>query len=150
MLLIRIGTVAAVHRDRAYLTFDELTHCPSCAGGTGCGVGSLVAMFRSGARPAVEMQIPATINLNPGDRVRVGMSAASLLRAASYAYLLPLAGLITGAGLGAAAGAGDGPALVGALVGLLASATMLMARGVHGLDYRVLGRQVSEASTTAA
>ncbi|HLF98752.1 MAG TPA: SoxR reducing system RseC family protein [Methylococcaceae bacterium] len=66
---------------------------------------------------STQWQTPIQPTARPGDVWRVGVDPAALLRGAGCVYVLPLAGLLTGAILGDGV-AGDAGAALGGLTGL--------------------------------
>lgn len=103
--------------------------CARCAAGRGCGVGVLSHLF---GRRTLDLPMPAGARFQPGDRVRVGVRADSLMRAAVMLYGFPLLVFVAGAALGqqlaAGALAGDLAALMIGLAGGGAVYAFLAAR----------------------
>src|SRR5512139_614383 len=68
--------------------------CSACGGGRGCAL-----RWLSSTQGALEVPVPSAggLPLAPGDGVVVEVAEGELLRAAALVYLLPLAGLLTGA-----------------------------------------------------
>jgi sigma-E factor negative regulatory protein RseC len=73
------------------------------------------------------LSVDSDLHLSPGDRVVIGLREETLLKGALIMYLLPLAGLFLGAGLGKAVGLyfgadpGDWAVGISAGTGLMAS-----------------------------
>ena len=63
-----------------------------------------------------------------GDRVYLSFSQRALIRASGYLYGVPLAGLLTGAGIAASVGLADGMTALAALLGLIAGAVLAASR----------------------
>jgi sigma-E factor negative regulatory protein RseC len=121
-MLDRVGTVQSMRDGIAILAFGPASGCASCAHGRGCGIGPLVSLFRSTRVDAMQLSVPVG-HLRIGDRVKVRLSGAGLIRAAGIAYILPLAGLFGGAAISGAvfSGAGDLAQVSGAGIGLATS-----------------------------
>lgn len=117
MMMERHGTVLAVVEGQVQVRLDQMASCRACASQGGCGIGPLMAAFRSGpetfAIPLAENRVFA-----PGERVSLRLAAPRMLGAACLAYGPALAGLLGGA----LAGAVVWPAKpdLGAAVGMLA------------------------------
>jgi len=86
-----IATVISVSRDAALVSIDTATACPRCASGKGCGAGIL---GDSGSRRNLEVPVMTGMKIAAGDRVRLSLQSAHLLRAALLAYGTPLAGIL--------------------------------------------------------
>lgn len=114
------GLVIAVIGDTATVEVSSPIACRRCAAGRGCGAGLLDA----GKTSAIDVKIPPGSGLAPGDAVALVIDSQQLLQAATFAYGLPLAGLMLFAGLGALLWPEAGDAVLAALglVGLLAGA----------------------------
>lgn len=98
-----------------WMTVKKLEERASCAG---CAQACPTAFpWRLRRHSAIRWQMPVEHAARPGDIWRVGMEPASLLRGAARIYVLPLAGLLTGAILGNGV-AGDAGAALGGLMGL--------------------------------
>jgi positive regulator of sigma E activity len=87
------GTVVEVRDGRAWIdcTDTAAAGCSACATGLGCA-------WRSRAGPR-RLETPGHVDGRPlqaGEAVELETDARSLLRAAAWAYLAPLAGLIGG------------------------------------------------------
>ncbi len=112
----RDGLVVAVQADRALVRFERVAACGACR------VAGLCASGKDSRD--LPVPVPGGRRLEPGDRVRVGISEASALRATALAYLTPLAGLLAGLLAAAFLGLGEagaaGLTLSGLAVGLLA------------------------------
>jgi sigma-E factor negative regulatory protein RseC len=124
----RVGRVISVDGDRACVAFKPRAGCRSCAAGFGCGIGPVLALFGRRRPSQLEVRVPRSGSLKVGDRVKVGISATELLRAAAIAYLLPLLSTLSGSVLAwlVVPAAGDAGTVTGGLIGMTA-ACMLMA-----------------------
>lgn len=90
--------------------------CGSCSLAGGCGQGVLSRWFASRA-PNLSLQ--TSLQLQPGDRVLVGLEASQLNRAALLQFILPLLTLLLAAMLAEFLGITSGFKLLGiALLGL--------------------------------
>ena len=83
------GVVVKVKSKRATVRFDRRTACDSC---------HMCAVTRDGMK--VEVVIENTLNANVGDFVEVEMAQRFVLTAAVIVYLIPLALVALGVGLG--------------------------------------------------
>lgn len=83
------GVVVKVKGKRATVRFDRRTACDSC---------HMCAVTRDGMK--VEVVIENTLNANVGDFVEVEMAQRFVLTAAVIVYLIPLALVALGVGLG--------------------------------------------------
>jgi sigma-E factor negative regulatory protein RseC len=116
-MIVREATVERVGRGFVWVSCDTKPECRQCRAGRGCAGYLFSAEDRQGKRllrAAVHGHV-----LSPGDRVRIGVTAGALQRAAVALYLFPVLGLLAGAMLGSGFG-GDGVTLAGAVCGLAA------------------------------
>lgn len=97
------------------MTVEKLEDSSSCAGCMQVCPPALLKRLRRSS--ATRWQTPIQHTARPGDVWRVGVDPAALLRGAGRVYVLPLAGLLTGAILGNDM-AGDAGAALGGLTGL--------------------------------
>jgi sigma-E factor negative regulatory protein RseC len=121
------ATVVSIGPDRLTVSFKSLSQCQRCLRGEGCGAGVFSRLFPN--RPT-SLVLTQAHSFRTGQRVRVGLAPAQLLRGALMLYGLPLAAFLGGAlighGLPSDAGARDLTALV---LGLLAGAGALIMIG---------------------
>lgn len=98
-----------------WITIEKLADSAPCAGcAQACPSAFLNRLQRGSAN---RWQIPIQHEARPGDVWQVGIDPAVLLRGAVRVYVLPLAGLLTGAILGNSL-AGDTGSALGGLTGL--------------------------------
>ncbi len=90
----QVAEVVADERGLRQLRFDSLTTCERCLAGQGCGAGVFSRLF---ARRHACLRLPADAHWEPGQRVRVGLTAQAVLLMALVLYGLPLVGFFTGA-----------------------------------------------------
>lgn len=119
-------SAVVVARDGKFAEVQALRRsaCGHCGARSACGT-SLLDRFL-GRRP-LQMRVVNAVQASVGEQVVIGVPEAALLRAATSAYLVPLAALIFGAILGQELSNASGywssePAsLVGGLVGFAAA-----------------------------
>lgn len=109
--------VVAVEADgSAWVEASGSRGCNGCAEAGQCGVGLLGRALR--ARPP-RLKLSGDVSLVPGERVVIGLPHQSLLQGTAIVYLLPVAGLFAGAGLGTLLFPGsEGAAMIAAAAGL--------------------------------
>lgn len=107
MLLDREGRVESVDGRVVVVRVQLPAGCARCARGQGCGFGLAV---RTGER-RVTLDLPAGVEVSPGERVRVGLARADLSRASVAVYGIPLLGLLGGAAAAGTLGLGDARAI---------------------------------------
>jgi len=85
-----VGRIVSIADSRATVSV-EAAICARCAAGKGCGAGLL-----SGANQMrlVDVQIKPGMHVKAGDEVQLSLAPSHLLRAAIFAYGLPLGGII--------------------------------------------------------
>jgi sigma-E factor negative regulatory protein RseC len=129
------AVVTRVSGAQAYVCAQEPGGCEACDEGGGCGLARLshwLAADESG------ICVPSG-TLQTGDEVVLELADGALGRAACLAYLLPLVGLLVGAGLGTHWNPpGWGPDAAAAAAGLLGAALAAFAarKMVAGYDMR--------------
>ena len=80
-----------------------------------------------------------------GDAVLVSVADGAIVRATALIYLLPVAGLLAGAGLAQMMDMGDGMAFLGALGGALAGVGCGRRAGVHRFRVIPAPRETGDA-----
>ncbi len=118
-----VATVISITGRQAHVEVADLTACPRCAAGKGCGAG----VFGSNRKSiSLSVKIASGLNIAAGDRVTLSLAPEDLVHAALYAYGAPLAGLLIGSGLAYLLidPLTDASALVFSVVGLLAGGAL--------------------------
>lgn len=105
--------VVAVQGGDIVLEPEQTTACGHCVSSTVCGIGSNASRIH-----ARRFTMVNTMGLGIGDRVVVGVSESSLLRASIVAYGLPLVAMLTGMIVGQQSTGEDVWAMAGAAAGL--------------------------------
>lgn len=121
------GVVSRIEGSIAVVDVATQKGCGRCDEPGGCG-GGLAA---GGPACSRSYQLPNKLGVKPGDAVILTVPSGTLLRAAAWAYGLPLVLGLLGAFLGAATQPGDGAAVVGGLAGMVLGFILLrlLARG---------------------
>lgn len=137
------AVVVALEADgSAWVETRRQSSCSGCQARAGCGSGALAGLFARRHRLRAANPVRARV----GDRVRLGIQGAALLRGAVMVYALPLVTLFLG-GLfgefldGRWRSGGEPGVLLGALAGLLLGLGLARrhARGAAGLRPVILG-----------
>ena len=119
--------------DWARLVGDDAGRCDVCGAGPGAGCGSGFGV-RGGRGLTVPLTPGKQQELLAGDVVFVSVADGTIVGAAARSYLLPVAGLLAGAGLAAVAGAADGMVFLAAIVGSLAGIGLGRRAGRRGFQ----------------
>lgn len=90
------ATVVSIDDQQIWLDVERQSSCSGCKLRNGCGTGLLA---RHVGRRFSRLAVPRTENLQVGEQVEVQIAEKELLHGALMMYLLPLLGLIGGAGL---------------------------------------------------
>ena len=91
-----VGRIVSIADGQATVAVDAAAICARCAAGKGCGAGLLTGSNRS---RLIDVQITPGLDLKVGDEVRLTLAPSHLLRAAIFAYGLPLLGVIVASGI---------------------------------------------------
>ena len=91
-----VGRIVSIADGQATVSVDAAAICARCAAGKGCGAGLLTGGNRS---RLIDVQITPGLNLKAGDEVKLTLAPSHLLRAAIFAYGLPLLGVMVALGL---------------------------------------------------
>ena len=91
-----VGTIVSIADGHATVSVDAAAICARCAAGKGCGAGLLAGSNRS---RFVDVPLTAGMQFKAGDEVRLSLEPSHLLRAAIFAYGLPLGGVILALGI---------------------------------------------------
>jgi len=116
------GQVIEIRGNYAWVESERSSTCGSCAVRQGCGTSAIARVL--GPR-RVRLRVLNRIHARVGEEVVVGITETGLLRGSLAVYLVPLLGLLLGAGAGqwlAASVMGadtDVPAVAGAVTGFL-------------------------------
>lgn len=119
----QIATVLRADANGFWLTTTPVSSCNSCQVNTDCGTG-IVAKSLTPRQHS--FFVSTTLQLLPGEQVKIGMAEQRLLQAAAMVYLLPLVLMLLLALTGAAMGLAEGWLMLLALLG--ASAGFMLAR----------------------
>ena len=86
-----VGRIVSIADGQATVSVDAAEVCARCAAGKGCGAGLLTGSKRT---RLIEVQLSPGIETAVGDEVKLSLAPSHLLRAAIFAYGLPLAGIV--------------------------------------------------------
>jgi sigma-E factor negative regulatory protein RseC len=115
------GTVVSIRQCagdwRASIEVDAGVFCARCAAGKGCGA---ALPGRVAGRRHLDVSISLQHSIQAGDRVRLMLAPNHLLKAASWAYGLPLVTSLAATAMAFTANATDAVTGVAALLGLTA------------------------------
>ncbi len=135
--------VREVHGDWARLVCEQAGQCDLCGSGKDCGL-----RLMGGSREH-HLTVPrgshSTRPLIAGDAVLVSVADGAIVRATALIYLLPVAGLLAGAGLAQMMDMGDGIAFLAALGGALAGVGCGRRAGVHRFRVIPAPRETGDA-----
>lgn len=122
----RVISLSGRDTDRhALVDVDATVFCSRCREGKGCGAG---LFGQSERQRRVEVEIPAGVDIEPGDLVSISLAPRNVLRAAAIVYGWPLLGAAAGAMLAYAGSYGDAAAAASALAGLAGGAMLVRYR----------------------
>lgn len=111
------GRVVAVERDSLWIETLSTSSCSGCRLRQGCGQGLL---NRYGAERRNHLRVLpgdySVADFAVNDQVEIGLPDGTLLSTAAIVYMVPLLALLAGVILGSRGG--DGPAVLGAALGL--------------------------------
>lgn len=91
-----VGKIVSIADGQATVFVDGAPICARCAAGKGCGAGLLTGGNRS---RLIDVQITPGLDLKVGDDVKLTLAPSHLLRAAVFAYGLPLLGVVVAPGI---------------------------------------------------
>jgi sigma-E factor negative regulatory protein RseC len=117
--------VTQLEAERIWVERTSKPACGSCS--QACATAAVGDYF---GKSTVRMAVLSPIEVQPGDRVVVGIEEDTFIKGLLRVYLAPLAGLLAGAILGKAIGASfslatDAAALAGGLLGLIGTLIFL-------------------------
>ncbi len=96
-MLEQEGHVVGLEGDDALVQVARTSSCGSCESKGGCGTGALSSLFSD---RAITLKVANSLGVRAGDRVVLGISEGALVKGSMMVYLLPLVGLLLGAGFG--------------------------------------------------
>jgi sigma-E factor negative regulatory protein RseC len=91
-----VGRIVSIADGQATVSVDAAEVCARCAAGKGCGAGLLTGSNRT---RIIEVQLSPGMEIEPGDEVKLSLAPSHLLRAAVFAYGLPLIGIVVALGV---------------------------------------------------
>jgi len=91
------ATVAAVQDGFAWVDTRRQSTCGSCAARKGCGTATIAKLFERRQR---RVRAIDSIGARVGDRVMIGLAEGALLQGSLAVYLVPIASMMLGAGVG--------------------------------------------------
>ena len=91
-----VGRIVSIADGQATVSVDTAEVCARCAAGKGCGAGLLTGSNRT---RIIEVQLSPGMEIEPGDEVKLSLAPSHLLRAAVFAYGLPLIGIVVALGV---------------------------------------------------
>ena len=86
-----VGRIVSIADGQATVSVDAAEVCARCAAGKGCGAGLLTGSKRT---RLIEVHLSAGMEIAAGDEVTLSLAPSHLLRAAVFAYGLPLVGIV--------------------------------------------------------
>lgn len=117
-MITEVGKVVALNGEQAWVQTIRTSACQSCSARAGCGQRALASV--SGGR-ANQVLVANTVGARVGDEVIIGVDEQSLLTVSLAVYGVPLVLMVAFSIAGYHwFGGTDGPAMIGAIAGLLA------------------------------
>lgn len=124
-MLIECATITHVGTDAIRLKSRRgSSACARCARGEGCG-GGVIGRLISRRQPVLSLHVDDAHAYQVGQAVELSLTPDKLVRLAAIMYLLPLAALFVGAGLGQWLAGSDAGAIGGAVAGCAGGAWMM-------------------------
>lgn len=114
-MLEQTGTVIESDNKTALIETERRSACGQCSVGDSCGTSVIAGLFKQRSNC---VRVSNCLHLQPGDRAVIGIPESVLLRAALWAYMVPLFFMIGFAMMTHLAGFHDGIVFISSLVGL--------------------------------
>jgi len=114
-MLEHTGTVIEADEHSALIETVRRSACEHCSSGDSCGTSVLAGVFRQRGN---RVRVSNHLHLKPGDQAVLGIAESTLLRAALWAYMVPLIAMIAFAMFASAAGFSDGYVFIASIAGL--------------------------------
>ncbi len=119
-MILETGRVVAIEAEGLWVETIQKSTCNSCRAEPGCGQAMLT---RLGGQPTsylwVLLQGREPSNYHLGDEVQIGVPEEVIAKGSLFVYMLPLLGLLSGAGLAHHLWSHEAVTFVGAILGLL-------------------------------
>jgi sigma-E factor negative regulatory protein RseC len=129
-MLEHTGTVIEADEHTALIETVRRSACGHCSSGDSCGISVLAGVFKQRGN---FVRVNNHMHLKPGDQAVLGIAESTLLRAALWAYMVPLVVMLAFAMFASAAGLSDGYVFIASMAGLfngLYLARLVRARSV--------------------
>jgi sigma-E factor negative regulatory protein RseC len=114
-MLEHTGTVIEADEHSALIETVRRSACGHCSSGDSCGTSVLAGLFNKRGN---FVRVSNHLHLKPGDQAVLGIAESTLLRAALWAYMVPLIVMIAFAMFASAAGFSDGYVFIASMAGL--------------------------------
>ena len=118
-MIVERGSVVAVEKEGVWVEAVQKSVCAGCKARQGCGQGLLSKYSKSQGYLWVLRPDPS-IAVSEGDEIEFGLPDDVVMKSSLIIYLVPLVLLLVGVLIAHNTFPGDGPAILGALVGLVA------------------------------
>ncbi len=115
-MLEEIALVIKSSPEKLWVETETRSSCSHCSSSSGCGTSVLAKLFSVKRN---QLQLDNSLGAKTGEQVIIGMPDDLLVRAAIWAYLLPLLAMIFVTIIASVAGAGDGLQSLIGLCGLV-------------------------------
>lgn len=144
VLLTEQGTIVSIEADRIWVVTKPSTACGQCASGKGCGLSWIHRWLQKPHYiPIILEEQTQAEPLKVGDKVQFGLPPGTLIKGAFLVYISPLFCIIGGIALlpeiipaNSSLFPGETVAILGALLGLIASAILLYKHALKNRFHR--------------
>ena len=130
--------------NRVEIELERGSACGHCELNQGCGTGAIGRLLGRRSKPLV---IETERDLNPGDRLQLGLPEAALVRASLITYGLPLLAMVVTGLLAAALGLSEGwitlTAIAGFAIGFKLAARLTRALEAYSITPYILEIEVN-------
>ena len=114
-MLEQTGTVIECDETSALVSTERQSACGQCGVSESCGTSTLAKMFKKRSNV---IRLEHSLYLRPGDEVVIGIPESMLLRAALWAYMVPMLFMLGFAMAVSVAGYGDMFVFLASITGL--------------------------------
>ncbi|MGN0921818.1 MAG: SoxR reducing system RseC family protein [Cellvibrio sp.] len=147
-MVIEHGTVVAVEQEGVWVEAVRKSVCAGCKARQGCGQG-LLSKYSQHQGYLWILKSNVSTPVNPGDEIEFGLPDDVIVKSSMIIYLVPLVLLLVGVVAAHNLMPGDGPAVIGAFLGLITGGilTKMHARRVRS-DLRYQPQLISVVRST--
>lgn len=118
-MITETGRIVAIESQGLWVETIQRSTCGSCAAQKGCGQSLMARLMGHTSYLWVLLEGRDPDKYQLGDEIQIGVPETVVVKGSLFVYMVPLLGMLAGAGLGQSALQSDGWSALGAVAGLV-------------------------------